>query len=306
MTVPQYDLVIVGSGPAGVSAAIWADDLHLHAISAEACPQTGGQLRRVYNGIANYPGIEVSNGAALAQQFESSLLSRSVEIRTAAAATRIDAGSRTVVVAGEPIGTNFVLVATGVRARKLEVPGAETFAERGVHGSATKHADAYSGACVVVVGGGDAALEEALILAKICEEVTIVHRGATFSGRPDFRRRVASSERITALMNSSVVEIGGTDRVECIRVETPEGQHELRTDAVFPCLGVVSNSEIVRDLVSLDARGFVETDARQRTTVDWIYAAGDVCAHSSLTVASAVGQGAAAVKDISRRLAANE
>jgi thioredoxin reductase (NADPH) len=306
MKAQQCDLVIVGCGPAGISAAIWADDLHLRAVTLELDRHTGGQLRRVYNAVSNYPGIDALNGEALAEVFARSLVSRPVDFRLESAASSIDSSSRSVVVGRDSIVTRFVVLATGVRPRTLDVPGADAFAGLGVHGSATRHADDYVHARVVVVGGGDAALEEALILANVCEEVTIVHRRAAFSGRTDFRARVAANARIVTLLDSRVLAIGGMDRVEWVRIATPEGERELRTNAVFPCLGVEPNSELVRSLVALDERGFVVTNERQRTTLDWIYAAGDVCSHSSLTVASAVGQGAAAVKDISRRLVANE
>jgi thioredoxin reductase (NADPH) len=306
VTAPRCDLVIVGCGPAGIAASIWADDLHITAVTVESGPETGGQLHRVYNAVANYPGLSAPDGKDLARQLDASLGSRAVDLRLRSTASAIDVNARTVAVDGGAIETRFVLLATGVRPRRLDVPGAEVFAGRGVHGSATQVAEEYKGARVVVVGGGDAALEEALILAKVCEEVTIVHRGDTFSGRRDFRERVDTTSRIISYMKSHLIAIEGRDKVERVSVATPDGDLTLTTDAVFPCLGVEPNVELVHGLVALDERGYIKTDERQRASIDWIYAAGDVSSHSSLTIAAAVGQGAAAVKDISRRLVANE
>ncbi len=301
----RFDVAIVGCGPAGMSAAIWSDDLHLRAVVLESTPTTGGQLIRVFNPVANYPGIETPDGAAMADRFRSSLHARRVNVRVSSAVARIDADRRTVAVNDDEIDVRFILVASGVRPRQLDVPGARALAGRGVHGSATKNAEKYRGARAVVVGGGDAALEEALVLARECESVTIVHRRERFSGRHDFRDRVASNPRIRTIMSAHVLAIEGLNRVEGVSIESPTGTVVVQADAVFPCLGVEPNSDLVRALVTLDDRGYIRTDERQRTSVDWIYAAGDVCSNSSLTIAAAVGQAAAAIKDMSRRVSAN-
>jgi thioredoxin reductase (NADPH) len=192
-----------------------------------------------------------------------------------------------------------------VRARRLGVPGERELAGRGVHGSATKHARRYAGARAVVVGGGDAAVEEALILAREGAEVTVVHRRDELSARHDFRARAAADPHIRFVLGTRVEAIEGAGRVERVRLVGPDGPLALDADAVFPCVGVEPNNELVADLARLDALGYIVVDERQRTSTDWIYAAGDVTSHSAWSVAAAVGQGAAAVKDISRRIAAN-
>jgi thioredoxin reductase (NADPH) len=301
--VPDLDLIVVGAGPAGMSAALWARELKLRFVALEDAARPGGQLHRVYNRVADYPGVAAPHGAALAGLFADHLRSQGVAIRTHSAATRVDAARRAVVADGEELTAAYLLLATGVRRRTLGVPGEAEFAGRGVCPSATRHAEEFRGERVLVVGGGDAALEEALILARVCERVTLVHRGERFRGRPDFRERVAADPRIETITGARLAAIEGGERVERARLSVAGVEREVPVAGVFVCVGVLPNTEVVAGELALDDAGYVPTDSRQRTSADRVYAAGDVCAGSSLTIAAAVGQGAAAVKDISRRIA---
>jgi thioredoxin reductase (NADPH) len=218
--------------------------------------------------------------------------------------TRIDAERCEVEADGETLASRYLLLATGVRRRTLGIPGEAELAGRGVAPSASRYAEDFRGERVLVVGGGDAAFEEALILARVCEHVTLAHHGDRFRARPDFRERVAADPRIELVTGVRLEAIEGDERVEGALLGGAEPR-TLDVAGVFICVGVQPNSELVAGHVERDGAGYVLVDARQRTTCDRVYAAGDVCAGSSLTVAAAVGQGAAAVKDVSRRIAAS-
>jgi thioredoxin reductase (NADPH) len=300
--VPDLDLVIVGGGPAGIAAALWAWDLKLRFAALDAGREPGGQLHRVYNQVADYPGVEAADGAGIARAFAEHLARHRVELRAGVAAERLDAESGAVEAGGVRLVARFVLLATGVRRRALGVPGEAELAGRGVCPSATRHAGEFAGRRVLVAGGGDAALEEALILAEVCDRVTLAHRGASFRARPDFRARVAAHPRIEVLFGAELRAIVGDGRVEGVRLNRAAADETLAVEGVFVCVGVEPNSEIARGQLGLDPAGYVVTDVRGRTSADRVYAAGDVRAGSSWTIAGAVGDGASAVKDVSRRL----
>ena len=298
----DLDLIVVGGGPAGLSAALWAWDLRLSFVAFDAGPVPGGQLHRVYNKVADYPGLEARDGAGIARAFADHLARHAVEVRRSSAVESVDAAAGVVVAGGERFAASFVVLATGVRKRRLGVPGEAELLGRGVCPSASKYAPEFAGKRVVVVGGGDAALEEALILAETCELVTLVHRGSEFRARPDFRARVAAHPRVRVLFGTRILAIEGRERVEGAVLDSEPGGPPVAVEGVFVCAGVEPNVELVRGQVELDRAGYVVTDVRGRTTADRLYAAGDVRAGSSWTIAGAVGDGAAAVKDVSRRI----
>jgi thioredoxin reductase (NADPH) len=299
------EVVIVGAGPAGLSAALWAHTLGLRYVVVEAAPAAGGQLYRVYNPVVDFLGSEgASDGADLARRFMAHVGAAGVRLRTGAVATAVDVARRTVALGGERVAGDFLVLATGVRRRTLGVPGEADVVGRGLSPAAARYAGEFRGRSVLVVGGGDAAFEEALILAEVCERVTLAHRGDAARARPDFRDQATAHPRIEILARTALAAIEGDATVERARIVGPDGERAVDVAGVFVCAGVAANAELVAGQLDLDERGYVVVDSRQRTSADRVYAAGDVCAGSSLTIAAAVGQGAAAVKDVQRRIAA--
>jgi thioredoxin reductase (NADPH) len=298
------DLLVIGAGPAGMSAALWARRLDLEALVLDAGDRPGGQLWRIPGPVPDYPGLEPTLGADVAARFAASLAATDVSVRTGAVVERLDAVQATVELAGgERLSARFLVLATGVRPRRLGVPGESDVVGRGPAPVAYRHAPAFAGRRVLVVGGGDAALEEALLLAPVAEHVTVAHRGDRLTARPAFVDAVRRDPRIELRLGQRLVAILGDADVSGAELETTEGRIVIPVQGVFVCAGVQPNSELVRGQVDLDAAGFVRTGPMQRTSADRVYAVGDVCSGAALSIAAAVGQGATAVKDIQRRLA---
>lgn len=298
----ELDVVIIGAGPAGLSAGIWARTLGLRYAIVEASPVSGGQLRRVYNRVVDYPGDTFVDGSELADRLARHAESLGVVVQTSHSATAVDLETGIVKTGDTELDARFILLCTGVRPRVLGVPGESEFVGRGVSPSASRYAEQFSGERVLVVGGGDAAFEEALILAEVCEHVTLVHRSGCFRARSEFQSRVAASARIDTILFCELVAIEGEQTVERARLRRGGEEWTTGVGGVFVCAGVVPNSELVAGQAALDDSGYVTVDARFRASHGRLYAAGDVRSGSSLTIAAAVGEASSAVKDIQRRI----
>jgi len=193
-----------------------------------------------------------------------------------------------------------MIIATGARKRRLGIPGEDRFEIRGVSFSATRDHSLYAGKKVSVIGGGDSAVQNSLILARVCPSVTLIHRSDRYRAREDWIKEARENPRITIINNAEARAIEGGDRVERLVIEDTR-THEIKTvetEGVFIRVGVTPNTEMFRGQVELDEVGFIKTDRRQRTSADLVYAAGDVCRPACLSVATAVGHGATAAKEI--------
>ncbi len=301
------DLLIVGAGPAGISAALWARSFGLDVGLVDAAPTPGGQLHRVHFHPPAVPGFEAGDGPALAAACTRQLDRAEVTWRGGFEATSLRAAG-----AGEPwphvsfgggeaLPARAVLVATGVRRRRLGVPGEREFEGRGVSFSATRDQARLAGHPVVVVGGGDAAFENALLLAAAGSEVDLVVRREP-RARPEFRERVAAEARIRLHTGRRVTAILGGDSVTSVRLEADGAASELATRGVVIKIGVLPNSEWCRGVLKTDADGYVLTDARLGTSAAGIWAAGDIVRPSPPSIAVAMGQGAQAAAAIHREL----
>lgn len=294
------DIVVIGAGPAGLSAAIWARDIGLRCTVIDARPEPGGQLNSIYSPIRNYPGIEQIDGPRLANDLmlqarragaelifgESvvSILSREVAVLTAS---------------GSVFNAKAIVAATGVRRRRLGVPGESEYLGRGILDSGAKRAGELGGSRVTIIGGGDAAIENAVLLGRAGAIVTVIHRGAEFSARDEFLNAAERLDNVTLLRKSNVLSIFGDDRVTSVEVAGADGLPvNIDTDAVLIRIGWEPNSDLLREHVRLDERGYAITDNVGRTDVSGIYAVGDVSCLESPTIVTAAGSGAAAVKAI--------
>ena len=289
----MYDIAIVGAGPAGMTAAIYACRAGLSALvfEGEVC---GGQMLLTPE-IENYPGLPGTSGAALATAMREQMLALGaslVERRVKAAEKtadgfRLTAGKQT-------YDARTVVLATGAQRRHLGVPGEERLAHRGVSYCAVCDGSFFRGREVAVVGGGNTALEDALYLAGICPRVWLIHRRADFRAQAHLVERLHAEPKIEFLPSSAVTEIRGGDRVESILVGTPHGERELPVSAVFVAVGLVADNAAFAGLVELDESGYIRAGADTRTTCHGVFAAGDTRTAPLRQIVTAAADGAAA------------
>jgi thioredoxin reductase (NADPH) len=296
----NHDVIIIGGGPAGMSALIWCHSLGLRGVLLEQSPELGGQMLEMFHRVLDYPGLVAENGRELRDHFAAQLDLLQLDYRTGCRIEEVDLSRRRARCDGDWMQGEAIVIATGARKRRLGIPGEEEFELRGVSFSATRDHSLYAGKKVSIIGGGDSAAQNGLLLARICPSVTLIHRSDRYRARPDWLREARENPRITIIDNAEAKAIEGGERVERLIIEdTRTGEiKSVETEGVFIRVGVAPNTEMFHDQIELDETGYIKTDQRQRTSGAMIYAAGDVCRPACLSVATAVGHGAIAAKDI--------
>jgi thioredoxin reductase (NADPH) len=302
--IQSYNVVIVGGGPAGMSGALWCADLKLKCVVLERESEFGGQLLTIYNPITNYLGLQTRNGREMHERFIQQLENRAIDLRNDVKISEVELTRKTVTTdSGDSFAADAIIIATGVRRRELGIPGEHEFADRGVLESGSKERELTSGKRVVIIGGGDAALENALILSDSASEVIVAHRRATFSARREFIEAASQKEKVRFLMETEVVSINGREHVESVDTRDASGTTStILCDYVLLRIGVTPNSELFTEYLQHDRGGYLIVDSESKTSASGIYSIGDVANPVSPTIATAVGTGAAAVKTILRSL----
>ncbi len=301
----MHDVIIIGAGPAGLSAAFWCDELGLDTLVIEQAEQIGGQLHRVYNSIGNYLGVKTSNGQELLELFSQDVDNADFDLWTGAVIDSIDLRAKRISLrSGEVLQAISIVIATGVRPRTLNIPGEKEFAGKGIIESGTRDRDLYAGKDVCVIGGGDAAVENALVLAEACATVTVVHRGKKLRARREFAERVQPNNRVTVFTESVVTRIIGDAAVEAVEIQRKGGlkPFQLAVRGVLIRIGVEPNTELFREQVAVDEKGYVAVNSEQETNVPMVFAIGDVSNPAAPTISGATGDGATAAKVIAARL----
>ena len=302
----MYDIIIIGSGPAGLSAAIYAQRACLDTIVIEKNGISGGQVLNTWE-VDNYPGFPGVTGFELSRQFRehaNKLGARVVQDEVVQ--VELSGNVKKVVCEEETYEARCVILASGAHHRTLEVPGEEELRGAGVSYCATCDGAFFRGRTVAVVGGGDAALEDAIFLARMCEKVYIVHRRDKLRGAKRLQERLQALENIEFVWNSETAAIEGNGQVEALRLrQTKTGEERrLDVDCVFIAVGIAPESELYAGQLELDEQGYIRADESGQTSVPGVFAAGDVRTKALRQILTAASDGANCVASAERYLQA--
>src|SRR5918911_1038210 len=301
----MYDVIIIGAGAAGLAAALWCDELGLDTLVLEQASEIGGQLLSVYNPIENYLGVRVRDGRELRDLFAEQVKDAEFDLWTDVEIETVNLSAKRVLLrSGEELQAIGIVIATGVRRRRLGIPGETELAGRGVMESGTRDRDEFAGQDVCVVGGGDAAAENALLLSEVCPTVTIVHRGPKLRARREFTERIKGEHCITVFKESQVRRIIGTEEVEGVEILRAGAikPFEMAVKGVLIRIGVEPNTELFREQLHVDERDYIVVTGEQETSASNVFAVGDVSNPLAPTIIGATGAGATAAKVIAARL----
>lgn len=299
----RKDLVIIGSGPAGLSAAVYAQRAKLDQVVIEKEMFSGGQIVTT-DRVDNYLGLYGESGYDLAVKFREHADALGVPFMEAEVNKIEDKGDYKVVYLenGETIETKSVIIATGSNHRKLGVKGEKEYTGMGVSYCATCDGAFFKGKNVAVVGGGDVALGDALYLANLCEKVYLIHRRDELRGAKSLQQKVMDADNIEFMPCCEITEIAGDNKVESINVinnQTKETK-QVEVSGVFIAVGMEPQSALVKDIAKLDKSGYIEAGEDCRTSAAGVYAAGDIRTKELRQVITAVSDGAVAIASIEK------
>jgi thioredoxin reductase (NADPH) len=300
-----YDVIILGAGPAGLAAGIYASRAKLSTLIINE-GAVGGQLTLTEE-IANYPGVETTSGYQLVTTMKKQAQEFGCKIKSNRTITRfqLEGAVKSITVNDtETFQGRTVILATGGTPRMLGIPGEQEFKGRGVSYCATCDGDFFNGKEIVVVGGGNSALEEAVTLTKHASKVTIVHQFDQFQAFEYAIEEAKANPKIEFIMESELRAIVGADTVEKIEIEhLPTGnKNELKTDGIFVFIGYVPNTEKVKDVVTVNERGEILVDPEMKTNTPGVFGAGDSIQKRYRQVTTAVADGTIAALSASAYL----
>ncbi len=293
-----YDLILIGGGPAGLSAALYAAREGIETLIIERS-DVGGQAGTTER-IDNYPGFAQGiGGAELADAMREHAERFDVEILQAQTVTSIEAQGDYKMIStesGDSYCSRSLLLTPGATYRRLNVPGEEDLIGAGIHFCATCDGPFYKGQELLVVGGGNSGVEEGLFLTKFATKVTILEVGERLRASQILQEKAASHPQIEVRLNTTVVEFKGDGKLSSVVIKnTASGEtEEITPGAVFVFIGLLPNTAFVKDSVDLDQWGSISTSPTMETSLEGVFAAGDARSGSTKQVASAVGEGATA------------
>src|SRR2546426_1908527 len=293
--VSEYDVIIVGGGPAGLAAALYTARMDLKTAVLYRGP-LGGQLLNTEL-VEDYPGFESILGSDLAMKMGDHAGRFGVEVRGFEPVHEIVVEGDTKVVrmeSGEELRAPALILAAGGLPRYLEVPGEKEYWGRGVSYCAVCDGAFFKGQELAVIGGGDAAVEEGEFLTRYASRVYILHRRSELRAQPILVERAQANSKIEFIFDAHVKEIAGDDKVQDVLYEQHGEMKELHVGGVFIFIGFVPNSSLLKVHVDHDAAGYIQTDRNMQTSVEGIWAVGDVRAQLTKQIATAVGDGTTA------------
>ena len=296
----MYDVIIVGSGPAGLSAAVYAKRAGLNAVTFESKPISGGQILNTYD-VDNYLGIPKVSGIDLGKAFRdhADSLGCNIEVNEVTKITKLEGGFVLSTQKGE-YRTLSVILATGATHAKLGVPGEEDLNGMGVSYCATCDGAFFKGRDVAVVGGGDVAVEDAIYLSRICNKVYLIHRRDSLRAAKSLQDALLSTSNIEVIWDSVVEKIEGEDQVEALVVQNKKTGEEksLNVDGVFIAVGMNPVNDLIKGLVNLDEKGFVMSGDQCITNTPGIFVAGDLRTKKVRQIVTAVADGANVINSV--------
>lgn len=296
----MYDLLIIGAGPAGMGAAVYAARAGLSTAVIDQSPISGGQVLNTYE-VDNYLGLMGETGSSLSDKFREHADKLGTEFITDEVQSVENQGDKKIVHGYEKdYEARALILATGATHSKLGVLGEEELSGMGVSYCATCDGAFFKNRTVAVVGGGDVAVEDAIFLSKICKKVYLIHRRDELRAAKSLQERLFEKENVEILWDSEVTGICGKDAVEKLTIynKKKQRQDELEVNGIFIAVGVVPNTDLFRELVETDERGYIKAGEDCATSCEGIYAAGDIRLKPMRQIITAVSDGANAVNSV--------
>ncbi len=303
----MYDLIIIGSGPAGLSAAVYAKRAGLNMLIIEKNPVSGGQIIDTYE-VDNYLGIPGVNGFDLAMKFREHADKLGAEFKDATVTSVVckDPGSDVklpiynVITDNGEFETHTIILATGAHHSKLGIPGEEEYTGKGVSYCATCDGAFYKGKVTAVNGGGDVAVEDAIFLARFCSKVYLVHRRDELRATKVLQDELFALPNVEIIWDSVVKEINGEDKVKSISVENVKTKeiNKVDVDGIFVAIGIHPSTDLFADIVKCDEKGYVIAGEDCASSASGIFVAGDSRKKRLRQIVTAVADGANAVTSV--------
>lgn len=293
-----YELAVIGSGPAGLTAALYAGRAELDTVIIEKAPISGGQIINTYE-VDNYPGIPGISGFELATRFREHCDKMNLPFVTGEVKSfQVEDGIKIITLEdGTVYRAKAAIIATGANPRKLMIEGEERLAGMGVSYCATCDGAFFKNKITAVVGGGDVAVEDAIFLARLCKKVYVIHRRDEFRAAKTYTTKLLSMENVEVLWDSVVEEIQGSEVVEKIQVKNVKNNEnrELAVDGIFIAVGYNPNSEVYKDVLTLAPGGYIKADESCQTNIPGVFAAGDIRTKELRQIITAASDGANAI-----------
>lgn len=283
----MYDIIIIGAGPAGLTAALYARRAEKKVLILEKRAY-GGQIINAEN-IENYPGIEKISGFDFATTLYNQALNLGCEIKYEEALEIVD--KYEIITNKNRYKTKSIIIATGLEKRKLEIPGEDEYLGKGVSYCAICDGHFYKEKTVAVNGGGNAALEDAIYLSNICKKVYLINRSDKLRGDLKYQNEILKRSNIELILNTNITKISGNETLENIQITSNDTTRELNIDALFIAIGQTPSNELYKNIIDTNQNGYIKSIDTVHTNKEKIYVAGDVREKDIRQLTTAVADG---------------
>lgn len=302
-----HDLIIIGSGPAGLSAAVYAQRAELDTLVIEKDMMSGGQILKTYE-VDNYPGLPGISGIDLGLKLREHADKLGTEfIEDTVLNVELEGPVKKIICENGTYEAKVMIIATGANHKKLGIPGEEFFSGAGVSYCATCDGAFFKGKVTAVIGGGDVALEDAIFLSKLCKKVYLIHRRDEFRGVKSLQNKIFSLDNVEVIWNSVVDQLEGDGKLDRIHLHNrkTEKKGSLEVDGLFVAVGMEPESLVFRNFIETDEKGYITAGEDGQTSIPGVFAAGDVRTKELRQVITAAADGANCITSVERYLAEN-